>query len=157
MLHVTACPTPSAWFRAGACGGTPQDIRRSLMSFWEAFAVDIMTDLMSMCSYAWMRARLTCAYSPAASHWSYSKPPAIEIAEIERWRAIQPWRTLYDHVNTTRGPSRQDDWGKQQPAIPYLACTLEHHRVIHCHHRGLRSRLLSKSHDGQQKQADPIL
>ncbi|KAJ8112282.1 hypothetical protein OPT61_g5311 [Boeremia exigua] len=48
VLHIAACPTPGAWFKAGACGSTPRDIRGSLISFWEAFAVDITSDIMIM-------------------------------------------------------------------------------------------------------------
>ncbi|KAI8938476.1 hypothetical protein NX059_004368 [Plenodomus lindquistii] len=48
VLHITACTTLRAWFTAGACGSTPRDIRGSLISFWEAFAVDLSIDLLIM-------------------------------------------------------------------------------------------------------------
>ncbi|CAA9956629.1 hypothetical protein PTMSG1_00237 [Pyrenophora teres f. maculata] len=45
LLHVTACgPTPASWFIAGGCGS--DNVRKSLISFWEGFAADLTTDLM---------------------------------------------------------------------------------------------------------------
>ncbi|RYO24068.1 hypothetical protein AA0111_g8891 [Alternaria arborescens] len=47
MLHITACgSSPSSWFIENGCGA--DNVRKSLISFWEGFAVDLSTDLMIM-------------------------------------------------------------------------------------------------------------
>ncbi|KAF2125374.1 hypothetical protein P153DRAFT_360362 [Dothidotthia symphoricarpi CBS 119687] len=47
-LHITSCSSLRAWFTSGGCGATPEDVRGSLISFWEAFAVDLTTDILIM-------------------------------------------------------------------------------------------------------------
>jgi hypothetical protein len=50
-LHVTACgSSPSSWFVQGGCGS--DNVRKSLISFWEGFAADLTTDLMSKLHFA---------------------------------------------------------------------------------------------------------
>ncbi|KAI4638793.1 hypothetical protein J4E93_009821 [Alternaria ventricosa] len=49
LLHITACGhSPASWFIANGCGA--DNVRKSAISFWEGFAVDLTTDLMSKSS-----------------------------------------------------------------------------------------------------------
>lgn len=43
---MLSCSSMKAWFTAGACN-TPRDFKAAKISLWYAFAVDIVTDLMS--------------------------------------------------------------------------------------------------------------
>lgn len=46
LATVTACSSMKAWFTPGACQ-TPRDVRSQIASLYYAYAVDVLTDLMS--------------------------------------------------------------------------------------------------------------
>ncbi len=48
---MLSCSSMKAWFTAGGCS-TPRDVKAASVSLWYAFAVDLLTDLMSRFHHA---------------------------------------------------------------------------------------------------------
>lgn len=49
---MTSCSSMKAWFTPGQCG-TPRDGRAQIASLYYAYAVDVLTDMMSKSSPAY--------------------------------------------------------------------------------------------------------
>jgi hypothetical protein len=50
VSNFTSCHSMHAWFTPGECS-EPRDVRAQIASLYYAYAVDILTDLMSMARY----------------------------------------------------------------------------------------------------------
>ena len=103
---MLSCSSMKAWFTAGACS-TPRDVKVASISLWYAFAVDLLTDLMSR--------------SPHVPYWlsdltvnSHVSPDRIDLepanadsTETGRGCLILPWMGLYCSRHHSREAARQ--------------------------------------------------
>ena len=122
VTNFTSCQSMSAWFNPGACS-TPRDVKAQTISLYFSFAVDVITDLMSM-SYRMISRRSISLIKPFSSHVHASGPylePSTS-SESEDWhrRFVLHWLGVYRSSNHPSGVYRCQIW-KLFHAIIYLA------------------------------------
>lgn len=139
MLHITACgSSPSSWFVENGCGA--DNVRKSLISFWEGFAVDLSTDLMSRCRQYLAVGRYPDApNSNATSNRHHTQPSDTSSPQNSDRRPFCTRHLCHHREHCSSDTSWRNDWGKQHNTFIDMACSMEYHRVICRHHGWLRS------------------
>ena len=105
VLHLIGCIPLSAWFQAAGCRA-PNDIRKNMISFWEGFAVDMTSDLMSKIKDSSIRSLLTPLASNVAANWLDSKSSVAGHSEMECGCALASILRVVQVGKTTQSGNR---------------------------------------------------